>query len=124
MSSPLPSRPCFRLEPHAEAVDASLLLRRILQNLATVGQEALTADVVELSEFRDVLDETSHLGELWAHNMRSRIREAAQDLRDARSQFNEVDNLLETVTQDLKEVFGPTLSDRRDSIERARRTPE
>ena len=104
-----------------EAVDASLLPRRILENLNMVGQEAATADVIEIRELLDVLDETSHLGDLWAHSMHNRIHEAAQDLRDARSRFNEVDGLLESVTQDLEGVFGPGFSDRRDSTDRARR---
>ena len=77
--------------------------------------------MIELSELRDVLDETSHLGELWARSMHTRIQEAAQDLRDARSRLNEVDNLLETVTHDLDGVFGSAFTDRRDSTDRARR---
>lgn len=110
-----------RLEPPAEAVDTSLLPRRILENLAMVGQVAPSADVIGLRELRDVLDETSHLGELWAHSMHTRIQEAAQDLRDARSRLNGVDNLLETVTQDLEAVFGSAFTSRKDSTDRARR---
>ncbi|KAI0787911.1 hypothetical protein C8Q74DRAFT_1366715 [Fomes fomentarius] len=110
-----------RLEPPAEAVDGSLLPRRILENLAMVGQVAPSADVIGLKELRDVLDETSHLGELWAHSMHTRIQEAAQDLRDARSRLNGVDNLLETVTQDLEGVFGSAFTSRNDSTDRARR---
>ncbi|RDX57555.1 ankyrin [Lentinus brumalis] len=110
-----------RLESPLENDDTSLLPRRILENLITVAQDAPTADALEICGLRDILDETEHLGEIWMHGMRNRIREAAQDLRDARGRFKEVDNLLETVTQDLEAVYGPRFSDRRDSTERARR---
>ncbi|RPD61117.1 ankyrin [Lentinus tigrinus ALCF2SS1-7] len=125
MTVPVSNRPQFnsfsRLESPLENVDTSLLPRRILENLIKITQEAPTADALEISDLRDVLDETAHLGEVWVHNTQNRIREAAQDLRDARGRFNEVDNLLETVTQDLEGVYGPRFSDRRDSTERARR---
>ena len=125
MTVPVSTRPQLgsisRLESPLENVDTSLLPRRILENLIMISQEAPTADALEISGLRDVLDETAHLGEVWVHSMQSRIREAAQELRDARGRFNEVDNLLETVTQDLEDVYGPRFSDRRDSTERARR---
>ncbi|TBU32520.1 ankyrin [Dichomitus squalens] len=105
----------------ADDVDASLLPRRILDNLTAVGQEALSADPLQLSGLQDVLDETSHLGETWVHSMHSRIQEAASDLRDARGKFNEVDALLESVTCELEEAFGEDLAGHRDSTERARR---
>ncbi|KAM5538527.1 hypothetical protein V8D89_007860 [Ganoderma adspersum] len=110
-----------RLEPLLDDVEASLLPQRILENLTTVGQEAPCAGAVELSGLREMLDETSRLGEMWARDMHSRIQDAATDLRDARSKFNEVDSLLEAVTHELEDIFGSDISDHRDSTERARR---
>ena len=110
-----------RLEPLLDDVEASLLPQRILENLTTVGQAAPSAGALELSGLREMLDETSHLGEIWVRDMHSRIQEAATDLRDARSKFNEVDTLLEAVTHELEDVFGSDISDHRDGTERARR---
>lgn len=124
-SMTVPLRPqlasASRLEPLLDDVEASLLPQRILENLTTVGQEAPSAGVVELSGLREMLDETSRLGEMWVHSMHSRIQDAATDLRDARSKFNKVETLLEAVTYELEEAFGSDISDHRDSIERARR---
>ncbi|PIL29763.1 transporter [Ganoderma sinense ZZ0214-1] len=110
-----------RLEPLLDDVEASLLPQRILKNLTTVGQEAPSAGALELCGLREMLDETSHLGEMWVHGMHSRIQDAATDLRNARSRFNEVDTLLEAVTHELEEVFGSDISDHRDSTDRVRR---
>lgn len=124
-SMTVPPRPQLgsgsRLEPLLDDVEASLLPQRILENLTTVGQEAPSAGALELNGLREMLDETSRLGEIWVRDVHSRIQEAATDLRDARSKFNEVDTLLEAVTHELEDVFGSDFSDHRDSTERARR---
>ncbi|KAI0768084.1 hypothetical protein BD413DRAFT_494063 [Trametes elegans] len=103
-------------------VDPSMLPHRILDNLALVGRDYASPDARELDGLRALLDETVRLGELWVRAMQARIREGAQDLRDARGRFGCVDALLEHATHDLEGAFGARFdADRRDSTERARR---
>ncbi|KAI0671574.1 hypothetical protein C8Q78DRAFT_972854 [Trametes maxima] len=111
----------FRPETPLPEAEASLLPHRILDNLAAVGHDWNASDAYEMDALRAVLDETVHLGELWVHSMHARIRDAAQDLRDARSRFRQVDLLLQDATHALEEVFGAQFTEARDSIERTRR---
>ncbi|KAI0368717.1 ankyrin [Pilatotrama ljubarskyi] len=101
--------------------ETSLLPHRILDNLALVGHDYAQSDVREMDGMHDLLDEALHLGELWIRSMQARIKEGAQELRDARGRFGRVDTLLEDVTRELEDVFGARFSDHRDSTERARR---
>ncbi|KAI0360120.1 ankyrin [Trametes cingulata] len=114
----------FRPDTPSDALpdeETSLLPHRILDNLALVGHDYAASDAHEMDGMRDLLDETVHLGELWIRSMQTRIKEGAQELRDARGRFGRVDTLLEDVTRELEDVFGTRFSDHRDSTERARR---
>ncbi|OSD06346.1 ankyrin [Trametes coccinea BRFM310] len=114
----------FRPNSPLPEVDASLLPHRILENLTQVGYDYETSDALELDGLSSILDETVHLGELWVRTTQARIREAAQDLRDARGRLGQVDTLLEDVTRDLEAVFGARFRDdvdQRNSLECARR---
>ncbi|KAI9061005.1 ankyrin [Trametes sanguinea] len=114
----------FHHSSPSSEVDASHLPHRILENLTQVGYDYATSDALELDGLSSILDETVHLGELWVRTMQARIREAAQDLRDARGRFGQVDALLEDVTRDLEAVFGARFHDdvdQRNSLECARR---
>ncbi|KAH9945271.1 ankyrin [Epithele typhae] len=102
-------------------VDPHMLARRILENLTMVTQESAAATSLEAAGLRDMLEESSHLGQLWVQSMQARIQDAACDLRDARSRFKEVDSLLQSTTSDLEHAFGTLFSDHRDSTDRARR---
>ncbi|KAI0649289.1 ankyrin [Trametes meyenii] len=111
----------FRPTTPLPEVEASVLPHRILDNLAAVGHDWSAADAHEMDALRTVLDETVHLGELWVHSMHARIRDAAQDLRDARDRFQQVDTLLQDATHVLEDVFGTQFTDAHDSVECTRR---
>ncbi|KAI9000549.1 ankyrin [Trametes punicea] len=114
----------FRPGTPLPEVDASLLPHLILDNLAVIGQDHADADALELESLIALLDETVHLGDVWIRSMQARIREAAQDLRDARGRFGQVEALLEGVTRDFESVFGGGFREQdgdRDSSERVRR---
>ncbi|KAI0635689.1 ankyrin [Trametes polyzona] len=125
LSVPTPARTpvevVFPPESPVPEVDTSLLPHRILDTLALVGHDYESSDNIELEGMRVLLDDVLHLGELWIRAMQARIRDAAHDLRDARSRFGQADALLEDVTHALEGVFGARFADRRDSLERARR---
>ncbi|KAH9902811.1 ankyrin [Cubamyces lactineus] len=116
----------FRPAPLLPESEMPNLPHHILDNLSLVGYDYVDSDALELDGMNALLDEAVQLGELWAQNVRTRIREAAQELRDARGRFGAVDALLEDVTRHLEGVFGTQRfheSDvvKRDSLERARR---
>ncbi|KAI0833226.1 ankyrin [Trametes gibbosa] len=124
LAAPQTVRPGFdsviRAESPLPDLDASLLPRRILDNLAMVGHEYATSDV-HGDNMRELLDDALRLGQLWVRAMQARIRDTAQELRDARGRFGRADALLEHVTRELEGVFGARFADDRDSLERARR---
>ncbi|OJT15139.1 hypothetical protein TRAPUB_8311 [Trametes pubescens] len=125
LAVPAPPRPpldaVFRPESPLASIDPSMLPHHILDNLALVGYDYADSDVHELDGMRTLLDESIHLGELWIRSMQARIRDAAQELRDARGRFSQADVLLEDVTRELEGTFGVNFVERRDSLECSRR---
>lgn len=111
----------FRSESPLAAIDPSMLPHHILDNLALVGHDYADSDVHELDDMRALLDESIHLGELWIRSMQARIRDAAQELRDARGRFGQADVLLEDVTRELEGTFGARFAEQRESLEFSRR---
>ncbi|KAH9856484.1 ankyrin [Lenzites betulinus] len=121
---PAPARPpldsVFRTESPLPDVDASLLPHRILDNLALVGHDYASSPA-HIDDMRALLDDALALGSLWVRSTQTRIRDAAQELRDARGRFGRADALLEHVTRALEGVLGARFAEDRASVERARR---
>ncbi|KAH9926824.1 ankyrin [Amylocystis lapponica] len=91
--------------------DQSTLPHRILDNLRSVSSALADSDSLNVDACRELLEDTSDMGaELLAH-FRTRIHEAADELRDAHGTFNHV-------TSAMEEFYGEHFTEDRHDGER------
>ncbi|OBZ72183.1 hypothetical protein A0H81_07831 [Grifola frondosa] len=106
---------------HDSDMEGSLLPYRILNNLRSVSWQLAESESPDIDSLRSLLHATTESGEELLEQLRSRMHDVAEELRDARGLFNQVDCLLENVARDLEDALGERLVDYRDNCDRPRR---
>ncbi|GBE87786.1 hypothetical protein SCP_1200100 [Sparassis crispa] len=81
----------------------------IFNNLQSVSLQLADASTLDVGACRQLLLQTSEMSDDLLAHLRSRIHDAADELRDARGIFKQVDGLLEDVTRNLEGVLGESL---------------
>lgn len=97
---------------------------RILNNLRMVSKGLADSSGVDVEASRELLQKTLDMSDELLAYLRSRIHDAADDLRDARGMFKRVDALLEDVTRTMEDSLGVPLveyDEAQDLWDRARR---
>ncbi|PCH42286.1 hypothetical protein WOLCODRAFT_101870 [Wolfiporia cocos MD-104 SS10] len=74
-------------------IDVTLLPQRILNNLRKLSLDLADADAVDVAACRDILQETADMRVQLMSRLRSRVHDAAEDLRDVRRTFQHAHSL-------------------------------